>query len=87
MWTTWVGGTLFHMLVIVPTWSASLLISYQVIVSLIAATTTVTGLRVNATLDTNPYPAGVNVRDADLQGVNYKPARFHGDWNYTISPK
>jgi hypothetical protein len=68
-------------------WRGKPLISYQVIVSLIAATTTVTGLRVTAKLDPNEYPAGVKVRDAELQGVNRKPARFHGDWNYTISPK
>jgi DDE family transposase len=68
-------------------WRGKPLISYQVIVSLIVATTTVTGLRVNAKLDTHHYPAGVRVRDADLERVNYKPARFHGDWNYTISPQ
>ena len=67
-------------------WRGTPLLSYQVIVSLIAATTTATGLRVRARLDTNPYPAGVKVRDADLHSVHYKPARFHGDWNYTISP-
>src|ERR1700676_1986614 len=56
------------------TWRGKPLISYQVIVNLIAATTTVTGLRVTAKLDTNGYPAGVKVRDAELQGVNRKPA-------------
>jgi hypothetical protein len=68
-------------------WRGKPLISYQVIVSLIAATTTVAGLRVTAKLDTNLYPAGVRVRKEALSGVNRKPARFHGDWNYTISPK
>ena len=60
--------------------------SYQVIVSLIAATTTQAGLRVAAALDRNRYPAGVKVTDAELRHVNLKPARFHGDWNYTVTP-
>jgi hypothetical protein len=62
------------------------LLSYQVIVSLIAATTTQAGLRVEAALDRNTYPAGVKVPDAELKRVNLKPARFHGDWNYTVVP-
>jgi transposase len=68
-------------------WRGKPLISYQVIVSLIAATTTLAGLRVEAALDPNRYPAGVKVPDAEVQQVNLKPARFHGDWNYTVGPR
>jgi transposase len=67
-------------------WRGKPLLSYQVIVSLIAATTTQAGLRVEAALDPTRYPAGVKVPDAQVQQVNLKPARFHGDWNYTVGP-
>jgi transposase len=67
-------------------WRGKPLLSYHVIVSLIAATTTQVGLRVQAALDRHRYPAGVKVTDAELRSVNMKPARFHGDWNYTMTP-
>jgi hypothetical protein len=67
-------------------WRGKPLLSYQVIVNLIAATTTLAGLRVEAALDRHRYPAGVKVPDADVRRVNLKPARFHGDWNYTVAP-
>ena len=67
-------------------WRGKPLLSYQVIVSLIAATTTHAGLRVEAALDRNTYPAGVKVPDAELKRVNLKRARFHGEWNYTVAP-
>ena len=67
-------------------WRGKPLLSYQVIVSLIAATAAQGGLRVEAALDRNTYPPGVKVPDAELQRVNLKPARFHGDWNYTVAP-
>jgi hypothetical protein len=67
-------------------WCGKPLLSYQVIVSLIAATTTQVGLRVQAALDRRRYPAGVKVTDAELRSVHMKPARFHGDWNYTMTP-
>jgi len=68
-------------------WRGKPLLSYQVIVSLIAATTTQAGLRVEAALDRHKYPAGVKVPTAELQQVNLKPARFHGEWNYTVAPR
>jgi transposase len=67
-------------------WRGKPLLSYHVIVSLIAATTTQAGLRVEAALDRNRYPSGMKVPDAQVQRVNIKPARFHGDWNYTVGP-
>jgi DNA-binding phage protein len=68
-------------------WRGRPLISYEVIVSLIAATTTTAGLQVHSQLDTNSYPTGVKVSDAELAQVNIERDDFHGEWNYTISPK
>jgi hypothetical protein len=68
-------------------WRGKPLRSYRTIVQLIAATTTDTGLQVRAELDQNKYPKGVKVSDAELASVNLSPHSFHGDWNYTISPK
>lgn len=65
-------------------WRAKPLISHEVIVSLIAATKTRSGLTVRAELDTNPYPKGIAVSDADLATVPIERADFHGDWNYCI---
>ena len=67
-------------------WRGKPLTTYQVIVNLIAATTTAKGLRVKARLDPKAYPAGVKVSAADVENVNLRPARFHGDWNYTVVP-
>ena len=62
------------------------LITHQVIVSLIAATTTTTGLSVRSRLDARSYPKGRRVSDAQLARVNLAPHAFHGEWNYTIHP-
>ena len=62
------------------------LVSYRVIVELISATTTKTGLTVRCELDTGLYPRGIVVSDAEIAALNIKRAEFHGEWNYTISP-
>ena len=67
-------------------WRGKPLISFEVIVNLIAATTTDKGLQVRSELDTNTYPAGVKVTDKELAQVRLKPDAFHGDWNYGIHP-
>jgi hypothetical protein len=67
-------------------WRAKPLVSYKVIVELIAATTTSTGLSVHCELDQNRYPKGIIVSDAEMATINITRADFHGDWNYTISP-
>jgi len=67
-------------------WRGKPLTTYQVIVNLIAATTTAKGLRVKAKLDPKAYPAGVKISAAEVENVNLRPARFHGDWNYTVVP-
>jgi len=67
-------------------WKAQPLISYRVIVDLISATTTKTGLTVRCELDTNAYPKGIVVSDREIAEINITRDAFHGEWNYTISP-
>ena len=68
-------------------WRAKPLVSHEVIVNLIAATTTGTGLKVRSELDTNRYPAGRRVSDADMQTLYLRPDTFHGEWNYSLLPR
>jgi transposase len=68
-------------------WRGKPLISHEVIVNLIAATTTKTGLKVRCQLDTQSYPKGTVVSDDELAQVNLQPDDFHGEWNYIISPR
>ena len=72
---------------ITQNWRGRPLTSYEVIVNLIASTTTKTGLTVRAALDTNEYETGIKISDEQLAEVNLTPAKFHRDWNYTIRPK
>jgi DNA-binding transcriptional ArsR family regulator len=67
-------------------WRGKPLVSHQVIVQLIAATTTKAGLTVRCELDRNIYPAGVKVSDEELKAVEIVRHEFHGEWNYTITP-
>jgi hypothetical protein len=67
-------------------WRGKPLVSHEVIINLIAATTTSTGLSVYAQLDKRPYPTKIEVTDEQLAAVNITRHHFHGDWNYTISP-
>jgi len=68
-------------------WRGQPLVSYAVILSLIAATTTAAGLRVESYLDTAPYPAGIKVTDAEMAALRIERADFHPEWNYTILPR
>jgi Rhodopirellula transposase DDE domain len=72
---------------ITKNWRGRPLTSYEVIVSLIASTTTKAGLTVRAALDSNVYETGIEVSDARLSCVQMAPAKFHGEWNYTIRPR
>jgi len=65
-------------------WRAKPLVSRQTIVSLIAATTTRTGLTVHARLDERTYPKGIKISDAQLATVNLTRDTFHPEWNYSI---
>jgi Rhodopirellula transposase. len=67
-------------------WRARPLVSYRVIVDLIAATTTKTGLTVRCEIDQNLYPKGIAVSDAEMAALNITRHDFHGEWNYTIAP-
>jgi len=68
-------------------WRGKPLRSFQTIVNLIAATTTQTGLKVHAELNTDSYPAGIKVSDQELAQINIRRDKFHGDWNYEIEPR
>lgn len=71
---------------ITQNWRGKPLITHQVIVNLIAATTTTTGLSVRSRLDARRYAKGRRVSDAQLARVHLEPHAFHGEWNYTIHP-
>jgi len=71
---------------ITQNWRGRPLTTHEVIVNLIANTTTATGLKVQCQLDANSYPTGVQVSDADLNAVQLERSEFHGDWNYLIRP-
>ena len=72
---------------ITKNWRARPLVSLEVIVNLIANTTTRTGLIVKAALDTNRYPTKIKVSDEQLGRLRLKRHEFHGEWNYTLSPR
>ena len=71
---------------ITQNWRGKPLVSYAVILSLIAATRTATGLRVESVLDTSAYERGRKVSDEELATIQIERDEFHGEWNYTISP-
>jgi transposase len=68
-------------------WRGKPLVSHEVIVNLIAATTTKTGLTVVCALDQNAYPAGGKVSKKDREGLHLQRDAFHGEWNYTLLPR
>ena len=72
---------------ITKNWRGKPLVSHQAIVNLIASTTTKTGLVVRAALDKNIYETGIKVSDAEMAKLKIKPDGFHGEWNYTITPR
>jgi hypothetical protein len=65
-------------------WRGRALVSREVVVSLIGATTTTKGLRVRATLDDAAYETGVRVTDEEFAAIPIQRDDFHGDWNYII---
>jgi len=67
-------------------WRAKPLTSLSVIINLIGATTTTTGLTVKANLDENIYLTGIKVTEQEKQKLNIVRNDFHGEWNYIISP-
>jgi hypothetical protein len=67
-------------------WRGKPLVSHEVIVNLIASTTTRTGLTVKCELDTKKYTKGIKITDKELKQVNIVRDDFHGEWNYAIHP-
>jgi Rhodopirellula transposase DDE domain len=68
-------------------WRGQPLLTHQVIIELIAATRTETGLTVRCRLDQAAYPKGVTVSDDELAAVSITRCDFHGEWNYSIAPR
>jgi hypothetical protein len=67
-------------------WRGKPLVSHDLIVKLIGSTTTATGLKVKAALDSDRYESGIKVSDEELEAVRIKRDDFHGEWNYSILP-
>jgi transposase len=68
-------------------WRGRPLTSHEVIVNTIAATTTRTGLRVRAELDTSAYDTGIKISDRQMEALPLTRHHWHGDWNYTLRPE
>jgi hypothetical protein len=68
-------------------WRGKPLISHQVIIDLIAATTTTTGLTVKSKIDTNTYERGLKISDQQMAELQLRREKFHGDWNYKLLPR
>jgi Rhodopirellula transposase DDE domain len=71
---------------ITQNWRGRPLVSHEVIVNLIANTTTQAGLKIRAELDRGKYPIGIKISDAELASLNLKLDKFYGDWNYSVLP-
>jgi hypothetical protein len=67
-------------------WRGQPLLTHAAIVNLIAAAQTDTGLKVHCVLDAKLYPKAVKLTAEQMAGINLKPGKFHGDWNYSIIP-
>jgi hypothetical protein len=63
------------------------LTSHDVIVNLIAGTTTNSGLKLKRRLDTNPYRAVIKVSDDEPSAIHIERSAFHGEWNYRLRPR
>lgn len=71
---------------ITKNWRGKPLTSYQMIVDLVAATTTTSGLRLLAEWDQGDYPTGVKVTDDQLNKLALTKHDWHPEWNYTLAP-
>ncbi|MBQ6119783.1 MAG: ISAzo13 family transposase, partial [Clostridia bacterium] len=68
-------------------WRGRPLETIQIIVNLIASTTTKEGLTVQCTVDGNIYERGIKVSDDELKALNMMPNEWHAEWNYIIAPQ
>jgi transposase len=71
---------------ITKNWRGKPLVTHQVIVELISATTTKAGLTVRSRIDDKLYKKGIRISDRQMETINLHPDKFHGEWNYTIHP-
>lgn len=71
---------------ITQNWRGRPLLSQEIVVNLIAATTTRKGLQVECQLDTNIYETGIQVSEEEMKALHINMNAFHGEWNYTIFP-
>lgn len=67
-------------------WRGKPLVSLEVIVNLIANTTTLKGLKVKALADKRQYEKGLKVTNEELNRIKLERDAFRGDWNYEIYP-
>ncbi|MHB1811497.1 MAG: ISAzo13 family transposase [Thermoplasmataceae archaeon] len=72
---------------ITKNWRGKPLVSYEVIVNLIANTRTEKGLRVECSIDLDSYEKGIKISNDEMLKLNIRTDEFHGEWNYTISPR
>lgn len=72
---------------ITQNWRGRPLISLETVVKLIGSTKTETGLRVKCDIDTKLYPTGLKISDNQMEQLRIHPNDFHGEWNYTITPR
>jgi Rhodopirellula transposase DDE domain len=72
---------------ITKNWRGKPLLSQAVVVNLIGSTKTKAGLHIRAELDANAYETGIEVSDEEIAALRIERDAFHGEWNYTISPK
>jgi hypothetical protein len=72
---------------ITENWRGRPLVSREVVVNLIGHTTTETGLEIRSELDGESYPIGRVVTDEQMGGISIRRDKFHGEWNYTITPR
>lgn len=68
-------------------WRGKPLVSHEVIIELIGATTTNKGLRIEVSLDETYYPKGIKISDKEMEALSIQRADFHGEWNYFIGPR
>lgn len=68
-------------------WRGQPLVSHEIVVKLIGATMTKSGLKVRAKLDKRKYPLKIKVSEEDMKSLNIERHKFHGEWNYTIKPR
>jgi hypothetical protein len=70
---------------ITTNWRGRPLTSLRTIIELISATSTTTGLTIQAAHDPTTYPKGIKISDQQLAALPLHPHPWHGEWNYTIN--